>query len=101
MYIKKLTGEQVSYLFDEVTELCIVLLYSLFAAVGLYQQLHGVRLGLICTLLGLPHLDHKENEETAHLYLELFVVKFHSPSQRACPPPASPLRSPDRGLWLI
>lgn len=51
-----LTGEQVSYIFDEVAELLVALLHPLFAAVGFDQHLHSVRLGLVSAVVGLPHL---------------------------------------------
>lgn len=51
-----LTGEQVSDLFDEVAQLLIALLHSLSAVVGFDQHLQRVSLGLICPVVGLPHL---------------------------------------------
>lgn len=51
-----LTGEEVSYLFDEVAELLVALLHPHFALVGFGQHLQRVRLGLVCADIGLPHL---------------------------------------------
>lgn len=53
----KLTGEQVSYLFDEVAELLVALLHSLFAPVGFYQHLHSVHFGLVGAVVGFPNLN--------------------------------------------
>lgn len=54
---RALTGEEVSYLFDEVAELLVALLHSLFALVGLEQDLLSVHFGLVCANFGLPHLN--------------------------------------------
>lgn len=63
-----LTGQQVSYLLDEVAQLVVALLHPLFAPVGFDQHLHSVHLGRVCTVVGLPHLTTTMNQWLTHVH---------------------------------
>lgn len=54
---EKLTHEKISNLPDEVAELLVALLHSLFALVGFDQHLQSVRFGFVCSDVRFPHLS--------------------------------------------